>query len=191
MENTDPRYVRSRLKLRAAMLEIADEDLEQLTVSAVCEKVGIDRATFYRHFATIDGLVDDTLRSLADESTDRWSATARGTGDQLDESAAILRAYLEQIVKHWALYRWALGPTGSARVIHTVLEEAIRGVAAELILLQGDDEHTQARAWFLGGGLVGGILHWLQTESPEREPAELAQWLLGVSSPLPAIPTTV
>lgn len=187
MDNTDPRYVRSRLKLRAALLELADEDLSRLTVSVVCERTGIDRATFYRHFDGIDALVEDTLRSLVDDGSNEWSAVSQGTGDQFAESTAILTAYFENIVRHWGLYRWALGPEGSARVIYSVLAQSIDGVAAELQRVYGQDENTLYRAWFLGGGLLGSLLHWLQTETPEREPADLARWILATSTAAPSL----
>jgi AcrR family transcriptional regulator len=185
MDNTDPRYIRSRLKLRAALLELAEDGLEQLSVSAVCARTGIDRATFYRHFADLDGLVEDTLTSLVGEGRNSWQAASRGTGDQLDESVSILTSYFDQVVEHWTLYRWALGPTGSARVIHSVLQETIGGVASELTLLYGQDENTAYRAWFMGGGLLGSLLHWLQTETPERSSEDLARWVLATSSAAP------
>ena len=82
VENTDPRYVRSRLRLRTALLEIAHGDPSKLSVSAVCERTGIDRATFYRHFDTLDDLVADALADYADRSTREWESTAAGTGAQ-------------------------------------------------------------------------------------------------------------
>lgn len=187
MQNTDPRYVRSRLKLRAALLELADVDPTKLSVSAVCEHTQIDRATFYRHFDDLDGLIEDTLRSLADESSSQWLAVSQGTGDQGEESVAIMTAYFEQIIAHWSLYRWALGPSGSARVIHSFLNDSIRGVSAELTLLYGSDEDTSYRAWFMGGGLLGSLLHWLDSERPQRDAEGLARWILATSVAAPSL----
>src|SRR5687768_16569034 len=88
IENTDPRYVRSRLKLRKAFLELAHEDPDKLSVSAVCERTGVDRATFYRHFDTMDDLVADALGDLSDRITTEWDATSTGSGQQFAESEA-------------------------------------------------------------------------------------------------------
>lgn len=187
MENSDPRYVRSRLKLRAALLELADEDTSKLSVSAVCERTRIDRATFYRHFDDLDGLLEDTLRSLADEGADEWLAISEGSGLQVETSVGLMTAYFEQVIAHWELYRWALGPGGSARVIHSILTQQVRGVDAELTKLYGEDEDTHYRSWFMGGALVGTLLHWLQSERPERDPEDLARWILRTSMAAPSL----
>lgn len=182
MQNNDPRYVRSRLKLRAALLEIADEDTATLSVSAICDRTRVDRATFYRHFEDLDGLVVDTLESLAEEGQSKWIAVSNGSGEQYDESLEILRTYLENVVRHWSLYRWALGPTGSARVIHSLLTSQIASVDDEMTKLYGRSADTNYRSWYVGGGLLGTLMRWLQADEPDRGPDDMARWILQTSS---------
>lgn len=181
MQNDDPRYVRSRLALRAALLEIADESPGKLSVSAVCERSSVDRATFYRHFDDLDGLVEDALVSLSEEGASRWLRIAAGTGAQVEDSVQIMTAYFKGVTEHWHLYRWALGPRGSARVIHSFLNGSARGVTAELMLLRGASDDTPYRSWFMGGGFLGAMIQWLQHEEPEWEPERLARWILDTS----------
>lgn len=183
LQNTDPRYVRSRLKLRAAFLEIAHEDPDGLSVSAICERTGVDRATFYRHFESMDDLVADALGDLADEATNEWEATSTGSGTQLAESSEIFVGYLRHIEENWRLYRWALSPNGSAKTMHALIERSARGVAGELTRLNLglSDEEIAFRARFASGGLLGACLHWLSTDAPACSPEELATRILRIS----------
>ena len=182
MENTDPRYVRSRLKLRAALLEIAHDDPAKLSVSAVCERTGIDRATFYRHFDTLDDLVADALADYADRSTREWEAKAAGTGVQYAESSAIFAQYLQHIEDNWALYQWVLGPTGSAKTVHALLRQFARGTAAELQQLDPALSPTERdlRAAYIAGGIFGACVHWLASARPDYSASELTAQLLRI-----------
>lgn len=184
IDNTDPRYVRSRLKLRAAFLELAHESgPEKIKVSTVCERTGIDRATFYRHFDAMDDLVADALADLADQATSEWEATSTGSGTQLAESTAIFVEYLEHIEENWQLYRWALGPTGSSKTIHALLERSARGVAFELQKLDPtlSSEEVALRASFASGGILGACIHWLATDVPACSAEELSAKILAMS----------
>ncbi|MFB7893625.1 TetR/AcrR family transcriptional regulator [Microbacterium sp. NPDC056044] len=183
MDNTDPRYVRSRLKLRAAFLELAHEDPDKLSVSAVCERTGIDRATFYRHFDTMDDLVADALGDLADQATAKWEATSTGSGIQYAESEAITVNYLDHIADNWRLYQWALGPGGSIKTVHALIARSARGVAFELHKLDPtlSDDELHFRATYVAGGIVGACIHWLSTETPAITSQELTHRILRIS----------
>ncbi|MFF5966438.1 TetR/AcrR family transcriptional regulator [Streptomyces collinus] len=180
MENNDPRYVRSRRKLRAAFLEIAHDDPAKLSVSAVCEQTGLDRATFYRHFDALDDLVADALGEYADRSTAQWDATSTGSGTQFDESSAIFTAYLRHIEENWPVYRWALGPQGSTKTAHVLLSRFARGPASELTRLAPElsDEERDFRAAFIAGGILGACVHWLSTDVPSCSAEVLTVWIL-------------
>lgn len=181
LDNSDPRYVRSRLKLRKAFLELADIDPTALSVSAICERTGTDRATFYRHFDDLDGLVEDALGSLADEGTAKWLRMSEGTGRQVEESVAIMTAYLTHIADHWGVYQWALGEGGSARVIHSLLKRSIAGVDVELAKLYGESENTDYLSWFMSGAVLGTLVHWLADATPQRAPEDVARWILSTA----------
>lgn len=183
MENNDPRYVRSRLKLRAAFLELAHEDPERLSVSAVCDRTGIDRATFYRHFDAMDDLVADALGDLADKSTSQWEATSTGSGSQFEESSAIFTNYLHHIEENWRLYRWALGPSGSMKTVHALLARAARGIAFEFQKLDPTMPAAERdlRAAYSAGGIFGIYVQWLSTDAPAYSSAELATQILRIS----------
>ncbi|MFK4762393.1 MULTISPECIES: TetR/AcrR family transcriptional regulator [unclassified Microbacterium] len=183
MENTDPRYVRSRLKLRAAFLEVAREDPARLSVSMVCERTGVDRATFYRHFDTIDDLVADALGDLANQATLQWESTTTGSGTQFDESFEIIATYLSHVESNWKLYQWALGAAGSAKTIHALLARAAHAVAFEFAKLDPTLTHEERafRAAYTAGGLLGVCINWLSAEAPQYSSRELTERFIRIS----------
>lgn len=177
LPNSDPRYIRSREGLRRALVELAHEDPSGVTVSAVCERTGIDRATFYRHFNELDDLIADTIGDLVDRSAQQWKSMSRGTGDQLETSTAIMTDFCRHVVANWALYRWALGPGGSAKTIHEVLERQVSSSIDELGKLNPsmDEKDKALLSAYSGGGVLGAFLYWLKPEQPEVTPEVFAE----------------
>ncbi|MFB7860169.1 TetR/AcrR family transcriptional regulator [Rhodococcus qingshengii] len=171
------------MKLRIAFLELAHEDPTKLSVSAVCERTQVDRATFYRHFESIDDLVADALGDLAEQASVRWEATSTGSGDQITETTEIFRNYLAHIVENWALYQWALSPGGSARTMHALLSRFAHSIAVEIHKLDPNltPEERDLRAAFAAGGLLGVCIDWLSTDKPHYSPEELTTKILQIS----------
>src|ERR1700683_1467404 len=65
--STDPRAVRTRQKLVAAFHEeIRDCDLGMMSVSALARAAGVNRTSFYEHFASPEDLAIHALSDLFD-----------------------------------------------------------------------------------------------------------------------------
>ncbi len=47
-------------KLRRTMAKLADKNIEKISVSSLCEKADISRASFYIHYNDMDDLIDKT-----------------------------------------------------------------------------------------------------------------------------------
>ncbi len=152
-------------------------------MSAVCERTGIDRATFYRHFDTMDDLVTDALAAYANEGTSQWERTSTGSGEQYEESSRIFSRYLAHIEDNWALYRWALGPTGSIKTIHALLQQLAQSTAAELAKLHPDlpAPERELRSAYIAGGIMGAYVHWLSSDVPQMSSRKLTEQLLRLS----------
>ena len=67
-ESTDPRVLRTKRKLREAIVGLMQErELRQITVRDLVERAGINRATFYRHYA----IPKDVLAEIQNDFIDR------------------------------------------------------------------------------------------------------------------------
>ena len=85
----DRRSVRTRRALRSALAQEVDAtgDLSRVTVTAVTERAGVTRRTFYSHFRDIPDLVDRIERETLAELT---APLARLASCHLDDLRAAL-----------------------------------------------------------------------------------------------------
>jgi AcrR family transcriptional regulator len=64
----DARAVRSGLALREALLSLLErKPFDQITVRDICAEAGVHYATFFRHYQTKEGLLDDIARSQIEQ----------------------------------------------------------------------------------------------------------------------------
>ncbi|MEZ5190283.1 MAG: helix-turn-helix domain-containing protein [Schumannella sp.] len=63
----DPRIARTRRSLQEALLELARErELDDISVGDVAERAGVNRSSFYQHYADKETLLADALDSAAE-----------------------------------------------------------------------------------------------------------------------------
>ncbi len=85
---TDRRAMRSRVAIRDSLTELIREtgDLTQVTVTAVSERAGITRRTFYGHYRDIPDLVARLEDEAVTELAPLMGDVAKTTLDDLQES---------------------------------------------------------------------------------------------------------
>ena len=86
--STDPRSVRTRAALAEALADeiTATGDLARVTVTAVTERAGVTRRTFYSHYADIDALVNAVEDTLVEELRQYVSALVAVRLPELEEA---------------------------------------------------------------------------------------------------------
>lgn len=63
----DRRVIRTKKAIRAALFEITEtKDISSITVSELARKAGVNRRTFYTHYASINEIVDEIEGELVD-----------------------------------------------------------------------------------------------------------------------------
>jgi AcrR family transcriptional regulator len=80
---TDPRQVRTRASLLRAMLTLLEQEpFENITVRALAAEAGVGYATFFRHYASKEALLDDLaadeISGLLGEAMPLFSAENTG-----------------------------------------------------------------------------------------------------------------
>lgn len=159
----DARVVRSCAALSEAMLEMLAEGKGlDLTVSALCERAGVSRPTFYQHFGSVDGLLSTSLRLRLDELDD---APVSGS----------LVAVLHGLAADRSAYGARLGdPRIISRVYATVCEWLADRIRA---LHPGADRLVVE---FAAGGATRAIILWLHDDLPGVSAQELSDRLLAL-----------
>ncbi len=54
-------------KIRKALAELARKNVEKISVSDLCKKAGVSRASFYLHYNDMDDLIEKTLLYIVDK----------------------------------------------------------------------------------------------------------------------------
>lgn len=67
----DKRVIRTKKAIRSALFEITEtKDISNVTVSELARKAGVNRRTFYTHYAGITDIVDEVEKELVDAIRD-------------------------------------------------------------------------------------------------------------------------
>ncbi|WP_330255100.1 TetR/AcrR family transcriptional regulator [Nocardia sp. NBC_00565] len=103
----DPRSIRSRAALSRAILEVAAEQpIDQVTITALCERAGVTRRTFYNYAGSPVELLKQALTAELDEIGDQMRAESAQS--DVDLSVAVrhsLGAILEHVHRNGSIYR--------------------------------------------------------------------------------------
>ncbi len=177
MGRMDPRYARSRERLRTAVYELAAvKPITDVQVQELCDAAGVTRDTFYRHatspVALLASVLGDQLAAMSGVYTDL--AGGRTPADPLGTAT---RDLLRYVLGHVAVYRNCMRP-GMIQPIREVIESTV-----VTSLLHHFEQHPEILpatpeptpevlaiyAKYGAGGLVGAIEAWISSPEPDLE----------------------
>jgi len=175
IDSSDPRALRTRRKLVDAFhAAVADADPAAMSVASLTRAAGVNRTSFYSHFATPEDLAIHALSDLLD---------VVGDADILMPAQEASRRALEDIVgfvhERRDSYARVLGPGAAPRLLMAVTEAFTERTVASLEHIStrppGADVRVTAR--FLAGGVLGVIGAWLSDDQSRWTPDELVEAL--------------
>ena len=168
--NTDPRAIRTREKLVGAFHQaIRDADPRHMSVSALARAAGVNRTSFYEHFASPEDLAIHALSELLDVVS---NADIAMRAQHAVTGAEASRRALHQIVSFVAAqrdsYARVLGPGAAPRLLHAVAEAFTERtvLALEPMDVRPPEADPRITARFLAGGVLGVIGAWLAEPGP-------------------------
>jgi len=156
----DPRAVRSRQALHAALLALLENrTLDQITVRDIAAQAGVGYATFFRHHPTKEALLDD----VAAEQIRRVFNLSLPVMDAQDLRAAAI-ALFTYVNEHRAL--WSVLLTGGAA--GTIREEFLRQAreAAATRAPIGDWMPSEVGVLLIVSGTIELLAWWLRQSEP-------------------------
>ncbi|WP_262059416.1 TetR/AcrR family transcriptional regulator [Streptomyces sp. STR69] len=160
----DPRVRRSRAALEAALRELVTErDLRQISVADLTKRAGVNRSTFYEHYADVHDLAVAACTATYDELV----ATAPIPHGRFAPDGGPLPnplpALFTHVAEHAPLYRALLCDEGSARMINHLLHRIT--LAARISRgLPTDTDITDPVSAFLAGAVLGAVIDWLRRD---------------------------
>ncbi|WP_022890426.1 TetR/AcrR family transcriptional regulator [Agromyces italicus] len=175
----DVRIERTRRALQAALFDLARErPLDELTVADIAARAGVNRSSFYQHYADKETLLADALDAAAE-------AAGASVPRVLRPGSAPPQAlfdYLRHFDENAEVYRRVLGPQGSA-VVMSRLRARLETIVREGIEASGSRVFDGLPLDVVGAGIAGtalGVIEaWLARDP--RPPVETAaEWLWRV-----------
>jgi AcrR family transcriptional regulator len=180
--NTDPRAIRTREKLVGAFHEaIRDSDPRDMSVSALARAAGVNRTSFYEHFASPEDLAIHALSELFDVVS---NADIVMRAQHAVTGAEASRRALHEVVSFVAAqrdsYARVLGPGAAPRLLHAVAEAFTERTvqALEPMDVRPPEADPRITARFLAGGVLGVIGAWLAEPEPGLSPDQVVEALI-------------
>jgi AcrR family transcriptional regulator len=180
--STDPRAVRTRQKLVAAFHEeIRDCDLGMMSVSALARAAGVNRTSFYEHFASPEDLAIHALSDLFDVARNADMAMrSQHTVPAAEASRRALREIVYFVHERRESYLRLLGPGAAPQLVRAVgqafTERTVQ--ALERMEARPADADPRVTAQFLAGGVLGVIGAWLADQAGPWSPDQLVEALI-------------
>ncbi|ROR95823.1 TetR family transcriptional regulator [Salana multivorans] len=151
MRGMDPRIARTRRSLRDALFSLARERaLDEISISDIADRAGINRSTYYQHYSDKDTLLAEALDAVIEDTV------AEATESPITEAdgARLLAAYLDHVEQNAALYRKLLGESGSAAIQVRMTRRLQSIIAAALDQAEGD---ARGAGGACGPGAAAGV----------------------------------
>ena len=178
----DRRIQRTRKALRDALYALVlDRGYDDLSVQDITDKANLGRATFYLHYREKDELLEDLLRELTENFTQR-------SGNKIRFSdLKTLHSVFEYAENYYDFYRiMTIGKGGiiGMRKLQAIIRETYAQSLDDIETNTGN-KFCVSRSFldnYYANSLLGTICFWLEQEMP-HPPVEMADMLLKVASP--------
>lgn len=182
----DARIVKTRRRLQEALFALARErGVDEVSVSDIAARAGVNRSTFYQHYSDKETLLADALDLIAEEA---GAQLERIELDSPDPPEALV-LFLDHIDTHAALYVRVFTEPGYGAVLARLrlkTREAIRGLAPEAGDVIPREVPVDAVAAGITGLVLGVIGEWLALD-PRPSAREAATWIWRVVMGLPGV----
>jgi AcrR family transcriptional regulator len=166
-KKVDRRVQRTQQLLRGALFSLIQEKgFEALSVQDIIDRANVGRATFYTHFDNKQDLLvsgfDELRASLKQRQRE---ALSRGTSVE-ERLFAFSQEMFAHADEHREIFHGMVGKESGAtvqRLLHKLLVDLIReDIKATIPRGNGGSVPTEALVQFVGGGLFGLLMWWLE-----------------------------
>ena len=177
----DGRIRYTKMRIRTAFYELLKEvDHDKITVTALCERAEINRATFYKHYLDVPDLAD----KLQEETLERLSEKFDTDSSEDDIKSFIIETlkYLKENNEGHSVMEIITpeGESGFTLKISTMLFSKLSEFVYPYAKTQSQDEKVILYS-YLAGGSAGVINYWLKTGFKEKEEA-IAEKIIQLTS---------
>lgn len=181
IKKEDGRVRYTKMRIRSAFYELLHEkSYDKITVTAICEKAEINRATFYKHYLDVADLVDklqeETINVLAEKLNSATDTTAK---DFIVDILKYLKLHMEDN-NNAGLFASSTASTFTAK-ISRLIYLSFSTLLMPRIPDNADMDKSIVFA-YIAGGCAGIIDYWAKSGYKENEEAIAAKLTTLASS---------
>ena len=177
MNSFDARVRYTRMIIEQSFLELLKEKpVSKITVTELCEKAQINRATFYKHYLDVQDLLEKIEEELFNQIRKAFDSKQLELKPFLTE---MLRYTQKEQIRFFALGGENGDPNLMIKTFMVCYESAFP--LLEQNMPGASDTERQMLYHFLSQG-AGGVLTWWVKDGMKVLPEEVAQFVLDVCS---------
>ena len=174
----DGRVVYSKMRIKSAFYELVQEmDFEKITVTAICAKAEINRATFYKHYLDVYDLLD----KLQEDALTSFRSKIHLVDDKSvrDMIVSMLNIIKHDLSDNFSFTSLTAGKDGFTNKLATIIYEETHDLLANQ--LKDSPIDPNAIYAYISAGSAGLIEYWIRSNYSlsAEEMAELILQLGG------------
>ena len=176
----DARVRYTKMVIKSSLMELMQaKPVAKITVTEICERAGINRATFYAHYNDPTDLLQSIERELIDDISDMTRPSIAARGGDLKESLTEIVEYIKKNADVCRVLLSSSGDTGFQNKVVDMVEKQFIDHWRSLGTTSVED--AEYIYTFIAIGSVGVIRKWLDagTVKPSAEIADIIIKLSG------------
>ena len=178
MNKSQSKYFNTALRMDEALIALLEEkDLEYITVKEICHQAGVNRSTFYLHYETISGLVNETMEMINQRFLSYFPQQEEEVLDNMDSrkledlvlvTRQYLLPYLHFIRDNKKVYRAAFRNPSSMQA-HTRYGELKRHILGPLLeRFEIPSAHQPYYMAYYVEGIIAIVKEWLRQDCADE-----------------------
>ena len=156
---------------------VSEKDIKKITVSEICSKADINRATFYRYYLDVYDLLDTIKKEFTTELKNAYTPTNEKENTVINFAKAMLEVFLE----NKELVKMLFNTNNGLYFLNDILEIAYARCKEkwEKDLPNISQEDMEYASVFIFNGALGVINFWVQNDFDKdiNEMAEIIETL--------------
>ena len=172
MAKDNQRIALTKRLLKEALIQLlGKKDIQKVSISELCEKAGINRATFYRHYETPRNLLEDIGKDLFYEMLD--NLVPPKTLEDFERYIEEMCTYLYENADLIRILIRCSSDQEVFRYIREIYALLLKEYEKAGVVLDMDPDSIRFMTTYFGGGGYFLLREWL-TEDIQKTPKEIA-----------------
>ena len=163
----DLRVIKTKNALHNAFFAMLSEmDIEDITINSLCDRAGIRRATFYKHFNDKIDFMTYIIKNVRFSFDAKFNDTNESSCISVDYYVKYMQAVVNFLIEHEQAIAKILGSSMRSVFIETFIYQNHQDTHARLERSVADGLAISASSKSVAGMIVGGVfvnvIHWFE-----------------------------